>query len=118
MAPSTPPPPMRPELAALTITSASESVVMSPRCSVMRGTLANVTAPSAHVVLDPRSAVAVAPPLACTLARPELQQVEIPKGQRPRGALGRVGSEVGLERIGHQDFPAALDKAAEGRVAA
>src|ERR1700724_3427277 len=43
MAPSTPPPPIRPELAAFTITSAAESVVMSPRCSVMGATCANLT---------------------------------------------------------------------------
>ena len=38
IAPSTPPPPSRLELAALTIASADASVVMSPRWSVIRGT--------------------------------------------------------------------------------
>src|SRR6478672_4312268 len=38
IAPSTPPPPSRLELAALTIASAPASVVMSPWCSVMRPT--------------------------------------------------------------------------------
>ena len=42
IAPSTPPPPSRFSLAALTIASASGSVVMSPRCSVMRPTGATV----------------------------------------------------------------------------
>src|SRR3954452_5359300 len=38
IAPSTPPPPSRLEFAALTITSAPASVVMSPRCRVMAPT--------------------------------------------------------------------------------
>jgi len=48
---------------------------------------------------------------------PNLDQLKIPKGQRPRGALGWVGNEVLLERIRCQCCPVAvLDKAECGRV--
>src|SRR6201990_2955781 len=42
IAPSTPPPPSSDEFAALTIASASASLVMSPRCSVIRPIAGNL----------------------------------------------------------------------------
>src|SRR4051812_39661404 len=139
IAPSTPPPPSRLELAALTIASASASVVMSPWCSViraMRGRLGDEDGVDRRGSVRQRhgdAVVAVADRVlvadgddgdrredrAAVLGQPHARPPRPRGGDGPEGAV-ELGGAVGLHRAGdraQRDLPdAAADAGAPARV--